>query len=111
MEEKVDGANLGFSVDGEGMLRAQNRGSYLDLADLQGQWRPLRRWLSTRRHDLEAALGPHLVLFGEWCHAVHSVRYARLPDWFLVEEGAGHERSGSAEVGASSRNLVVGRSS
>ena len=48
VEEKVDGANLGFSVDGEGALQAQNRGSYLDLEDLQGQWRPLRRWLSTK---------------------------------------------------------------
>jgi hypothetical protein len=24
------------------------------------------------------------MLFGEWCYAVHSVRYTRLPDWFLV---------------------------
>jgi len=24
------------------------------------------------------------MLFGEWCYAVHSVRYTRLPDWFLT---------------------------
>jgi hypothetical protein len=29
------------------------------------------------------ALWPDLVLFGEWCGAVHSVGYDRLPDWFL----------------------------
>ena len=23
------------------------------------------------------------MLFGEWCYAVHSLRYTRLPDWFL----------------------------
>jgi hypothetical protein len=83
VEEKLDGANLGFSV-GDGVLRAQNRGSYLDLDAPQGQWKPLKRWLSTRRHALADALGANLMLFGEWCYAVHSVRYARLPDWFLA---------------------------
>lgn len=24
------------------------------------------------------------MLFGEWCYALHSVRYTRLPDWFLA---------------------------
>ncbi|WP_337171916.1 RNA ligase family protein [Gemmatimonas aurantiaca] len=84
VEEKVDGANLGFSVDAHGVLRAQNRGSYIDLDAPQGQWKPLKRWLSMRRAALEEALRPELMLFGEWCHAVHSVRYTRLPDWFLA---------------------------
>ncbi len=84
VEEKVDGANLGFSVDEGGSLRCQNRGSYLDLDDAKGQWKPLKRWLSTRQHQLAQALAPHLMLFGEWCYATHSVRYTRLPDWFLA---------------------------
>jgi hypothetical protein len=84
VEEKVDGANLGFSVDDGGALRGQNRGSYLDLDAPQGQWKPLKRWLSTRRRVLAQALEPDLLLFGEWCYAVHSVRYTRLPDWFLA---------------------------
>lgn len=84
VEEKVDGANLGLSVDQDGTIRAQNRGSYLDLDAPQGQWKPLKRWLSTRRYALAEALGPRLILFGEWCYAVHSVRYTRLPDWFLA---------------------------
>lgn len=84
VEEKVDGANLGFSMDEDGTLRGQNRGSYLDLDAPQGQWRPLKRWLATRRHALAQVLGPDLMLFGEWCYALHSVRYTRLPDWFLA---------------------------
>jgi hypothetical protein len=84
VEEKVDGANLGFSVDEDGTLRGQNRGSYLDLDAPQGQWKPLKRWLLTRRHALAQVLGPDLILFGEWCYALHSVRYTRLPDWFLA---------------------------
>jgi len=84
VEEKVDGANLGFSVDQHGVLRAQNRGDFLALDDVRGQWKPLPGWLRVRAERLEDALFPHLVLFGEWCYAVHSVRYTRLPDWFLV---------------------------
>ncbi|MBP7778696.1 MAG: RNA ligase family protein [Acidobacteria bacterium] len=84
VEEKVDGANLGLSVSHDGTLRGQNRGRYLDLEVPQGQWKPLKRWLSTRRHALAEALGQDLMLFGEWCYAVHSVRYTRLPDWFLA---------------------------
>lgn len=84
VEEKVDGANVGFSVDEDGALLAQNRGSYIDLGAPQGQWRPLKRWLAARNQDLVEALWPDLVLFGEWCYAVHGVRYTRLPDWFLA---------------------------
>jgi hypothetical protein len=84
VEEKVDGANLGFSVEDDGTLRGQNRGSYLDLDAPQGQWKPLKRWLSLRRRALADALGRDLMLFGEWCYAVHSVKYTRLPDWFLA---------------------------
>jgi len=84
VEEKVDGANLGFSVNDHGELRAQSRGSYLNLDALAGQWKPLKRWIATRRHELVDALGADLMLFGEWCYAVHSVRYTRLPDWFLA---------------------------
>ncbi len=70
VEEKVDGANLGFSVGDAGALRAQNRGRYLDLTSLDGQWRPLRRWLSSRAHALSDALGPKLMRFGEWYYAL-----------------------------------------
>lgn len=83
VEEKIDGANIGFSVGQNGDLRVQNRGSYLDLAHVHPQFRPLRTWLQVRETSLVEALGQDLMLFGEWCHAVHSVTYNRLPDWFL----------------------------
>jgi len=84
VEEKVDGANLGFSVTGDGEIRAQNRGSYLDLDAPAGQWKTLKRWLAPRQDGLAEALFPDLILFGEWCYAVHSLHYTRLPDWFLA---------------------------
>lgn len=92
VEEKVDGANLGFSVNEHGELRAQNRGRYLALDAPTGQWKPLKRWLAGREHALAEALFPSLMLFGEWCYAVHSVHYTRLPDWFLVFDVYDRER-------------------
>lgn len=83
VEEKLDGANLGLSLDPEGGLRAQNRGQYLD-APHAGQFARLPMWLEQHGDALHNALQPHLILFGEWCAARHSLDYAALPDWFLL---------------------------
>lgn len=82
VEEKVDGANLGLSVGPDGLMRAQNRGNWLKRgghAQFDGLW----AWIDQRQTALTEALGAHLMMFGEWCLAVHSVRYNALPDWFL----------------------------
>ena len=93
VEEKIDGANLGLSTDEDGELLAQNRGSWLSPEAAHPQFRSLWSWLAPRRQALVDALWPDLVLFGEWCAAVHSVRYDALPDWFLgfdvYDRGAG----------------------
>ena len=81
IEEKIDGANIGISVE-DGVLMVQNRGAYLEQPSAP-QFRPLWGWLSQRQAILLEILGSDLVLFGEWCFAVHSARYDRLPDWFL----------------------------
>lgn len=105
VEEKVDGANLGFSVDEHGTLRAQNRGAYLSLEEgPHGQWKPLKQWLSARAYDMAEALFPDLMLFGEWCYAVHSVHYKQLPDWFLVFDV--YDRAHGAFWSASRRNTL-----
>ena len=107
IEEKVDGANLGFSVDEHAELRAQNRGHYLDLTALSGQWKPLRHWLASRRYALVEALAPNLMLFGEWCFAVHSVRYSRLPDWFVAFDV--YDRASMEFWSAARRDELVAR--
>jgi ATP-dependent RNA circularization protein (DNA/RNA ligase family) len=84
IEEKVDGANVGLSVDEHGHLQAQNRGSYLTRERSHPQFKPLFHWLAVRRDALVDKLFPDLILFGEWCYATHSVRYTKLPDWFLA---------------------------
>ena len=83
MEEKIDGANLGLSMGPDGRIRMQNRGGYIGPG-AHPQFAPLWSWLAEREMVLAGALGSNLVLFGEWCFALHSIRYDQLPDWFLA---------------------------
>lgn len=83
IEEKLDGANLGISLDDTGELQAQNRGHYLEKP-YNGQFSRLNAWLGQYEYGLKAHLSPELILFGEWCAARHSLDYHELPDWFLL---------------------------
>lgn len=82
VEEKIDGANLGISFDHQGNIKLQNRGNYL-VAPYLGQWKKLSEWLVPRENTLFELVGEDLILFGEWCYAQHSVKYTKLPNWFL----------------------------
>ena len=77
VEEKIDGANVGISVDENGEVRAQNRGAYLTREMCHPQFKPLFQWLALRRWPLQDHLPSTTILFGEWCYAVHSVRYTQ----------------------------------
>lgn len=83
VEEKMDGANVGFSVGSAGCLRVQNRGQYL-TEPYSGQFARLASWIGSHGLKLTEALGTTLILFGEWCAARHSLDYENLPDWFLA---------------------------
>ncbi len=83
VEEKIDGANVGISVADDGSIIPQNRGELLIESIAHPQFGPLWAWLDARKDPLIDELWPHCILFGEWCYATHSVRYDRLPDWFV----------------------------
>lgn len=83
VEEKMDGANVGLSLDERGDLRAQNRGQYL-MRPFSGQFSRLSGWLAQHEISLKNVIKPNLILFGEWCAARHSLNYVVLPDWFLL---------------------------
>ena len=83
VEEKLDGANLGFSSGADKCLRAQNRGQYLP-EPYSGQFQRLSEWMVLHGADLVGALGERLIAFGEWCAARHSLDYQTLPDLWLM---------------------------
>lgn len=97
VEEKIDGANMGFSLSphghaqGEHTILVQNRSHWLDPSDpTHAQFRPLRSWLGTHGAALGRLLGrddqfpDRFILYGEWVVARHSIRYTRLPNAFLA---------------------------
>ncbi len=83
VEEKLDGANIGFSTDPSGHISVQNRGQYLS-EPFSGQFQKLSAWLAPKAENIAAMAADHLILFGEWCAARHSVGYDALQDWFLL---------------------------
>ena len=106
LEEKVDGANLGFSVGSDGEVRAQNRGQYLSRP-FTGQFSRLNAWLAIHEEALFDALGEHLMLFGEWVAAVHSLEYPGLPDYFLVFDV--YDKNARRFWSTARRNALVSR--
>lgn len=106
VEEKVDGANLGIRFEPTGEARLWNRGTLLDRG-AHPQFGPLWGWLGLHGEALRAELGTTRALFGEWCVAVHSMRYDRLPDWFLAFDVLDLERG--AFWSAERRDALVER--
>jgi hypothetical protein len=82
VEEKLDGANVMIWLDAGGMLAAATRGG-AGAMDRGGQLGPLRAWMGPRSDQLRTLLRGGRVLYGEWLWRRHSVRYARLRDWFI----------------------------
>lgn len=88
VEEKVDGANIGFSLSND-EIRVQNRSHYISSSD-QAQFAKLDMWLERRAGSLRRVLGrdpavqERYVLYGEWLAATHSIPYDRLSDYFLA---------------------------
>lgn len=89
VEEKVDGANMGFSLDADKQLQVQNRSHYISYAE-HAQFKPLKAWLE--RHgeeivtllDRDAQFLERFILYGEWCVLQHSIHYTALPAPFLA---------------------------
>lgn len=83
--EKIDGANLAFSLSSSRQVLVQNRSHYLSVsASLSSgqnvehvQFRLLGRWMEERGEELQRLLGDdegfpeRWVLYGEWMAATH----------------------------------------
>lgn len=83
IEEKIDGANIGFSLDEKGEIQVQNRGAYLEQP-YRGQFSRLNGWLGQFGYLMKPNLTENLIVFGEWCAARHTIQYNHLSDFFLL---------------------------
>ncbi|KAF5351303.1 hypothetical protein D9758_008052 [Tetrapyrgos nigripes] len=88
--EKVDGANLAFSLSSDrSQIIVQNRSHYVNSASHE-QFKKLNHWIDLHREDLYKVLdrdtffAERYILFGEWLFATHSIPYTHLPDRFMA---------------------------
>lgn len=58
----------------------QPQPSFVEGAEGKG----IDAWFGPRHETLWELLGYRYILFGEWCHHVHSVQYDLLPDTFVA---------------------------
>ena len=82
VEEKMDGANAGIIRHRSGFT-LQKRGSLVGQSEHE-QFQYLYNWANRIKYDSIMAVPPGHLIYGEWCYAVHSIYYDRLPDYFLV---------------------------
>ncbi|KAH7106272.1 hypothetical protein BKA62DRAFT_804087 [Auriculariales sp. MPI-PUGE-AT-0066] len=88
--EKVDGANMGFSLAADRMtILVQNRSHYVNPASHE-QFRRLGSWIDRHQAALVAVLdrdpmfSERFILYGEWLAATHSISYSKLPGLFMA---------------------------
>lgn len=90
VEEKIDGASVGISIDDEGNPIIRNRDHILNKGYIKKntvakkQFRPIWNWFYDHRKKLEVILkeGPFSI-YGEWMWVQHGIHYTRLPNWLI----------------------------
>ena len=92
ISEKVDGANCAITiVDGQPMIR--NRNHILSKSftgaktPAKMQFSSIWNWFyqnSYRFQDLQRILGFVPCVYGEWMYARHTVKYDKLPEYFIA---------------------------
>lgn len=91
VEEKLDGASVGFSVlDDSGRRPARHpvirsRDRILSKGSTKGEFAPIWTWFYKSRDRFEAAIGDEpYSIYGEWMLLQHGIFYDSLPDWFIA---------------------------
>jgi len=81
--EKVDGAQMGISIDENYKVMVQNRSHYVNSKS-HSQFEKLDKWIMDHSQALFEFLDQDTILFGEWLYAKHSISYTNLPDYFMA---------------------------
>jgi len=85
VEEKIDGANMGISISPVDLsIWFQNRSHFVSNKYHQ-QFEHIDAWRDQHSSDLFEILEPgRHILFGEWLYLQHSIRYKKLPSYFIA---------------------------
>lgn len=91
VEEKIDGANCGMALyEGHPVIRNRshilNKG-YVKDTPAKMQFRPAWGWFYDNKEKFEKLnelAGFEVGVFGEWCYALHGIRYDKLPSFFIA---------------------------
>lgn len=85
IEEKIDGANMGISIDPETYkIIFQNRSHYI-TANYAAQFKKLDMWRDAHQTELFDVIEPgRHILYGEWLFSKHSIHYDKLPGYFVA---------------------------
>ena len=90
-EEKIDGANCAIMCTDSGNPIIRNRTNILKKGYVKDtpakiQFRPIWNWFYDNKKKFESLnnlFGEPVAVYGEWCLALHGIRYDRLPDYFI----------------------------
>lgn len=85
IEEKIDGANMGISIDPSTYtIKFQNRSHYV-TSSYAAQFKKLDAWKDAHQTELFDILEPGVhILYGEWVYSKHSIHYNNLPGYFIA---------------------------
>ena len=81
--EKVDGAQMGISLDKNYKIKVQNKSHYVNSKS-HFEFKILDKWIIDNSECLYNILDEDTILFGEWLYAKHSIFYDNLPNYFLA---------------------------
>jgi hypothetical protein len=82
IEEKLDGENIGISIDRNKNIRMKNKThSY----ELNRDYPTMRNWVLQHEKELLSKLRPcRDIMYGEWLHVKFTIPYTNLSDWFIA---------------------------
>lgn len=84
IEEKIDGANLGISINSLDQIQIQNRSHYVNSA-YHAQFELLDKWVKIHENEIRQIIGANnWILYGEWVYMTHAITYTKLPDYFIL---------------------------